>query len=69
MTTRKENWISSGDIKLYTKSWIPEKDIRATILFLHGLGEHCSRYDEMFALFASHGIKVTSFDVNNLISS
>jgi alpha-beta hydrolase superfamily lysophospholipase len=62
---REESWTSNGNVKLYTRSWIPEKEIVATVCFLHGLGEHCSRggYDEMFLDFAANGIKVTSFDV------
>lgn len=60
----KEEFISSSspNIKLYTRTWTPEKNIIATVLFIHGLGEHCARYDEMFTTFAKAGIKTTSFD-------
>lgn len=60
----KEDFVqsSSPNIKLYTRTWIPEKDLIATLIFIHGLGEHCSRYDEVFGTFAKAGIKTTSFD-------
>lgn len=32
------------DIKIYYQSWLPEKDVKAVILVVHGLGEHSGRY-------------------------
>lgn len=60
----KEDFVQSSSpyIKLYTRTWIPEKDLIATVIFIHGLGEHCSRYDEVFGAFANAGIQTTSFD-------
>ncbi|KAJ3306160.1 hypothetical protein HDV03_000394 [Kappamyces sp. JEL0829] len=63
-TTRKEDWVASStpSVKLYTKTWVPEEEIIATVVFCHGLGEHVNRYDELFDYFAAHGIKTTAFD-------
>ena len=38
------------------------QDIKATVLFIHGLGEHCNRYNHVFEQFIQNGIKVHSFD-------
>jgi acylglycerol lipase len=57
-----EAWVDSKNHKLYTRTWEPIDNVIATVIFVHGLGEHCSRYDEMFTIFAQNGIKVKSFD-------
>ena len=36
--------------------------IRATVAFVHGLGEHILRYNELFEAFAEKGIQTTSYD-------
>ncbi|KAI8892598.1 Alpha/Beta hydrolase protein [Globomyces pollinis-pini] len=59
--TIKEEWINSENTKLYSKQWIPVGKIKATMVFVHGLGEHVNRYD-MFELFATAGIKVVGYD-------
>ncbi|KAJ3318784.1 hypothetical protein HDV06_007035 [Boothiomyces sp. JEL0866] len=56
-----EDWVATPDCKLYTRTWLPDKP-KATVIFVHGLGEHITRYDEMFGRFADNGIKVTAFD-------
>jgi acylglycerol lipase len=58
----KEEWIKAKGVKLYTKQWLPDGEIIATLLFLHGLGEHIGRYNEIFKKFTENGIKVGSFD-------
>lgn len=56
-----EEWV--GDrVKLYTKSWIPSGQVKATVVFLHGFGEHVNRYNHVFDAFATAGIKVRAFD-------
>ena len=62
--TSKEDWTiaSTPSVKLYTKTWIPEEEIIATVIFCHGLGEHINRYDELFTFFAENAIKTTAFD-------
>lgn len=50
--------------EIYTKTWAPllEGDLKATMLFCHGIGEHINRYNDLFSTFAVNGIKVISFD-------
>jgi acylglycerol lipase len=49
-------------VEMFTKTWLPEGKIVATVVFIHGLGEHCSRYEALFSHFNEKGIKVGSFD-------
>jgi acylglycerol lipase len=62
MVDISESWVENKNHKLYTRTWTPTDNIIATVLFCHGLGEHCSRYDQMFSIFAENGIKTKAFD-------
>lgn len=58
-----ERWIKRDEVEVYVRTWTPVAvSVRATVLFVHGFGEHCSRYNHVFNVFAAHGIKTTSFD-------
>lgn len=58
MSKSVEEWIVKGTTQIFSKTWVPNGAIAATVLFMHGLGEHCSRYDHLFTFFAQQGIKV-----------
>lgn len=62
--TTKVEWLNSSEpvVQLYSKTWIPSGEIKATVLFCHGMGEHIKRYDHMFEYFRENGIRVTAFD-------
>ncbi len=60
--TVTEEWVKKGDVEVYSKTWTPTGSVKATVLFLHGFGEHCSRYNHLFTAFADSGIKTASFD-------
>lgn len=32
--------------KVYCASWVPKAPVRGVIVLVHGLGEHCLRYEE-----------------------
>ena len=43
-----ENMFSVTDeINLYTKNWLPDNDIKAVIIIIHGLAEHIERYNHV----------------------
>jgi acylglycerol lipase len=48
--------------ELLTRSWIPETP-KATILLVHGLGEHCARWDHVGSYLADRGYAVIAFDL------
>ncbi|KAF9345476.1 hypothetical protein BGX26_003080 [Mortierella sp. AD094] len=59
----KEEWIVTDDgHEIYTKTWFPEGKPVASVVFVHGFGEHIVRYDHVFEEFNKAGIQVSSFD-------
>ncbi|KAJ3267975.1 hypothetical protein HDV01_003622 [Terramyces sp. JEL0728] len=70
MVSITESWVEAKTVvggkkaELYTRTWSPDVDseIKATLVFIHGLGEHIARYDEMFTYFTENGIQVRAFD-------
>ncbi|CAJ0764891.1 21741_t:CDS:2 [Entrophospora sp. SA101] len=59
-----EEWINTKDgVPLYTKTWksVSESPV-ATVVFLHGFGEHINRYNHVFEKFQLKNIEVYAFD-------
>ncbi len=61
MTVLESSWKSVDGIDFYSRHWQVEKP-KAAICLIHGLGEHCSRYDHFAKFFTEKGIVVFSFD-------
>ncbi|KAI8907266.1 Alpha/Beta hydrolase protein [Gorgonomyces haynaldii] len=58
-----ESWVKRPDgVELYSHTWAPEGEVKATCLFIHGFGEHIDRYAHVAAEFVNIGIKVGGFD-------
>jgi acylglycerol lipase len=47
---------------IYYQAWLPEGDVKAVLLVVHGLGSHSGRYMNVVNHFAPHGIAVYGFD-------
>ncbi|KAF9956792.1 hypothetical protein BGZ65_002463 [Modicella reniformis] len=61
--TSKEEWITAEDgHEIFTKTWFPVGKPVASIVFVHGLGEHIVRYDHLFEEFNKAGFQVSAFD-------
>ncbi|KAF9365986.1 hypothetical protein BGX34_007037 [Mortierella sp. NVP85] len=59
----KEEWVKADDgLEIFTKTWYAVDKPVATVVFVHGLGEHIVRYDHVFEEFSKHGIQVSAFD-------
>jgi acylglycerol lipase len=51
-------------IELFWREWTNGSERpTATMLFTHGLGEHCGRYDALGTYFATRGLPVLGFDL------
>lgn len=50
------------NIELFYQSWLPQKEKRASIIIVHGVGEHSSRYAHVGEYFSSLGYAVYAFD-------
>jgi len=62
MQIHESTWNTPDGVRLYTRQWLPEAPTRAVVVLVHGLGEHCARYDHVAAFLTGHGIQVSSFD-------
>jgi len=51
-----------GGLKLYYKTWLPDKPPRAVIAIVHGVGEHTGRYQSLADALVPAGYIVTGFD-------
>jgi alpha-beta hydrolase superfamily lysophospholipase len=47
--------------ELYVRSW-PAAEPRGRVLLVHGLGEHCGRYEHVAAALNGIGLDVTAYD-------
>ncbi|CAG8764122.1 6877_t:CDS:2, partial [Dentiscutata erythropus] len=59
-----DEWITSSDgVKIYTRTWkVVSDEPIATVVFLHGFGEHIKRYNHVFDKFARENIEVYAYD-------
>ncbi|KAE9379790.1 lysophospholipase-like protein [Stipitochalara longipes BDJ] len=62
MPTEIEGTHQIGDMSLYTKTWKPDGEPVAKVVFIHGFSDHCNRYYELFPDLAARGIEVFGFD-------
>ncbi|KAF9191500.1 hypothetical protein BGZ51_007214 [Haplosporangium sp. Z 767] len=59
----KVEWITCEDgHELFTMTWFPVGAPVASIVFVHGLGEHIVRYNDVFEEFNKAGFQVSAFD-------
>jgi alpha-beta hydrolase superfamily lysophospholipase len=53
---------SADGLDIHTIHWLPDRDPRAIVLILHGIGEHSGRYQHVAEQFTSQGYAVYSLD-------
>lgn len=63
MKTFEWEWKSFDGLTMYSKGWEPEKDPKAVVCLIHGLGEHIGRYEHVGAAFAAAGYALLGFDL------
>jgi len=57
------NFTSFDGLKLYDQWWRPQSEPRASVVVLHGLCEHSSRYNEVAQFLTAQGYAVDTFDL------
>lgn len=58
------HYVNAADgTRLLLRSWLEPPDRRASLLLIHGLGEHSGRYEHVGAHFASAGLAVSALDL------
>lgn len=61
MTVTESSWKTPDGVRLYAVEWRPLRP-RAVAVLVHGLGEHCRRYDPIAEVFSDAGIALLGFD-------
>lgn len=49
-------------IEIHHQAWLPDGEVRAVVLVVHGLGEHIARYGTLVAALLPRGIAVAGVD-------
>lgn len=63
MTRYKQSFFTTSDSKnLFVQEWIPEKDPKVIILYLHGLGSHSGRLDHWAERFVEKQAGFIAYD-------
>ncbi len=65
MVARKEEayWKTLDGITLYARLWRPEGESKAVVCLVHGLGEHCGRYDHVGEALVEAGFALLAYDL------
>jgi acylglycerol lipase len=62
MSLTEYHWKSFDGLDLYAIQWNAVDQPEAIVAFVHGLGDHCRRYDDWFSKMTDKNISVISFD-------
>lgn len=62
MDTEEFHWRSIDDLNIYGKYWAPVKEIKGVVCLVHGMGEHCSRYEFVGKFLSDNGIAMIGYD-------
>jgi len=54
---------TSDSLELFGQSWLPERQPKAVINLVHGLGEHSGRYEHLGQFFSEEGFAVLAYDL------
>jgi len=57
------SFIDVHNTSIYHQAWLPEGDVKAVLLIVHGLGEHSGRYMNVVNHFVPLGYAVYGFDL------
>ena len=62
MPSEKSKETSRSGANLLTRTWVPADPADTVIVIVHGIAEHCGRYEHVGDFFAGHGIEVQAYD-------
>src|SRR5690348_500273 len=51
-----------GGLRLYRQAWLPDADVRAIVVLVHGVSEHSGRYHHVAARLVADGYAVHALD-------
>jgi alpha-beta hydrolase superfamily lysophospholipase len=53
---------SVRDANIYYQGWLPDGEVKAVLFLVHGLGEHCCRYENHVNYFVPKGYAIYGLD-------
>ena len=56
-------WKRSKSVELFGKLWIPDSEMSALVVMVHGIGEHSECYDEWAERFIGQSVGFLAFDL------
>lgn len=62
MNTDEFQWRSIDELNIYGKYWAPDKDTKGVVCLVHGMGEHCGRYEHVGKFLSENGIALIGND-------
>jgi acylglycerol lipase len=57
---------TADGLTLHASDWYPTGETRASVVLIHGYGEHSGRYDHVARALGSSGVAVHSFDLRGM---
>lgn len=63
MQTQDFSWKTLDGLQMYAKERMPDSEPKASVVLIHGLGEHIGRYKHVAAAFTNKGYLVRGFDL------
>ena len=62
MRAKEGTFKGAGGLELYHLAWLPDGEPKAVLILVHGLGEHCGRYNNLVNHLVPRGDAIYSFD-------
>jgi alpha-beta hydrolase superfamily lysophospholipase len=62
MNQKQLAWSTSDGLQVFGQVWLTEQPPKAGVVIVHGLGEHCGRYEHVAQFFAENGLHTFGFD-------
>jgi alpha-beta hydrolase superfamily lysophospholipase len=62
LNIEEHTWTGPKGLDIYVRHWAVANP-KAVVCLVHGLGEHCARYDAVASFFAERGIAMSGFDL------
>lgn len=62
MVHNEQTHVARDGAEIFWQEWLPEGDPRASLILIHGLGEHSTRYGHLATKFNDVGIAVFTMD-------
>ena len=55
MKENSGNRVTASGRNVYTHTWLPDETAKSNIILVHGIGEHCGRYQHVAEFLTSQG--------------